>query len=81
MRVAQDLFTGQTFRLKITTLTVWWSQGKGQARYIPAGALLMQPRIPEANSPFVEVLWKSEPHQMFAQDFKDRTQLVLFDSL
>lgn len=62
------------YRLQTTTLAVYWSAGKGQHLYIPAGALLAKSQNSEIRSPFVEVLWNGRRLQMFAEDFDHRTQ-------
>lgn len=69
------------YRLQTTTLAVYWSAGKGQHLYIPAGALLAKHQDPEIRSPFIEVLWNGRRLQMFAEDFEHRTQPVDSSSL
>jgi len=72
----KDSSTEQYYRLHVTTLAVYWREGKGQHLHIPAGAILSKSSVPEACSPFVKVLWNFQSLQIFAEDFENRTQPV-----
>ncbi len=66
------MLTGRRFKLDTPTLVIDFVNGRRQADYIPAGAVVKVLSGPTGNDRMVDVLWQDRTVTMFAIDLKQR---------